>query len=403
MGILGVWMWSSSIRLRGAEEVISHCADAGVTDIYFLVKGLLGTAAYQSSLVPNDGERDLLAEALDAAHKRNIRLHAWYTTVCDRQYVASHPESGRFHCRTGPDNQMVALTDTGYPLYMESVVQEICRNYPIDGIHLDYIRYNHITSGWSEKDLQCYAAEGADPEELRHMLDRMYYREEGKDETLLFDAYRAGEKNAVAFANARRKQVVQFASRLRDAAKAERKNLIMTAALMPEGAYDDTAFADLHYGQNYADAAGLYDYVLPMAYTKTYEKDGVWLRKLAENSSGKGLKTVMGLQAFSPSTGSTLRDDIAALRDASTDGICLFREGSCVMAYRNGRSLKVYNATEGTVTGIAAACGENTAERQTELKPGAEICWELPFAPDCVRAFCGEKEICVFTADPEAK
>ncbi len=403
MGILGVWMWSSSIRLRGAEEVISHCADAGVTDIYFLVKGLLGTAAYQSSLVPNDGERDLLAEALDAAHKRNIRLHAWYTTVCDRQYVASHPESGRFHCRTGPDNQMVALTDTGYPLYMESVVQEICRNYPIDGIHLDYIRYNHITSGWSEKDLQCYAAEGADPEELRHMLDRMYYREEGKDETLLFDAYRAGEKNAVAFANVRRKQVVQFASRLRDAAKAERKNLIMTAALMPEGAYDDTAFADLHYGQKYADAAGLYDYVLPMAYTKTYEKDGVWLQKLADNCFRAGLKTVMGLQAFSPSTGSTLRDDIAALRDASTEGICLFREGSCVMAYRNGRSLKVYNATEGTVTGIAAVCGENTAERQTELKPDAEICWELPFTPDCVRAFCGEKEICVFTADPEIK
>ena len=332
MKMLGVWMWSRSIRLRGAENVIAHCADAGVTDIYFLVKGLLGRAAYCSSLVPMEGEGDLLAEALEAAHKRGIRLHAWYTTACDAQYVTAHPESGRFHCRKGPDNQMVSLTDAGYRQYMEDVVTEICRNYPIDGLHLDYIRYNHITYGWSETDLQCYAAEGADPDRLREMLDIMYYRETEKNETLLFDAYRNGEENAVAFARARRKQVMQLAHKLRDAAKRERKDLILTAALMPEGAYDDTAFADLHYGQNYGDAVGLYDYVLPMAYTGSYEKDGTWLQKLAENSAKTGLKTVMGLQAFQPSTGISLRDDIAALQNAPTEGICLFREGSCVMA-----------------------------------------------------------------------
>ena len=45
-------------------------------------------------------------------------------------------------------------------------------------------------------------------------------------------------------------------------------------ALMPEGAYEDIAFSDVHYGQNYQDAAGLYDYALPMAYSKAYEKDG---------------------------------------------------------------------------------------------------------------------------------
>jgi len=360
---------------------------------------LLGTAAYQSSLVPKDGDRDLLAEALDAAHKRNIRLHAWYTTACDEQYIAAHPESGRYHCRKGPDNRMVSLTDEGYPVYMEKVVQEICRNYPIDGLHLDYIRYNHITSGWSDTDLQCYAAAGADPDRLRDMLDRMYYHEEGKNENLLFDAYRDGNADAVAFANARRKQVVQFARRLRNAAKAERNDLIITAALMPEGAYDDPTFADLHYGQNYTDAAGLYDYVLPMAYTKSYEKDGVWLRKLAENSVGMDLKTVMGLQAFAESTGITLRDDIAALQNVPTDGICLFREGSCAMAYRNGRGLTVYNATECTITGIAASCGSENEKWQTELAPGSEKQFCLPFTADTVRAFSGEQEICIYMTD----
>ena len=399
MEIRGVWMWSRSIRLRGAENVMARCADAGVTDVYFLVKGLLGTAAYRSGLVPMDGEGDLLAEALEAAHRRGIRLHAWFTTACDAQYVAAHPESGRFHCQKGPDDRMVSLTDEGYRQYMEDAVAEICRNYPIDGLHLDYIRYNHITSGWSEQELQGYRAEGADPDRLRDMLDRMYYREEGKNETLLFDAYRAGEGNAVAFARARRKQVVQLARSLREAAKGVRQDLLITAALMPEGAYDDTAFADLHYGQNYGDAVGLYDYVLPMAYTGTYEKDGAWLGKLAANCAEKALKTVMGLQAFAPSTGRTLREDIAALQNAPVRGICLFREGSCVMAYSTGRGLTVYNAAEETVTGIAVSCGEETIKRQTELEPGGEIWLELPSAPDCVRAFCGEREICVFTAE----
>ncbi|MBR4961076.1 MAG: family 10 glycosylhydrolase [Clostridia bacterium] len=397
MAVLGVWMWSRSIRLRGAEDVMSHCAAAGVTDVYFLVKGLLGKGAYRSRLVPMDGERDLLAEALEAAGKRNIRVHAWFTTCCDEQYVAAHPESGRWHILKGPDNQMVSLADEGYQAYMENAVREICRSYPLDGIHLDYIRCNHITSGWSEADLHAYREEGADPDRLREMLDRMYYREEGREEQALFDACRVGEPNAVAFARARRKQVVGFASRLREVVKSENSRLILTAALMPEGAYEDTVFADLHYGQNYTDAVGLYDYILPMAYTKSYDKDGTWLRMLAENCDRRGLKTVMGLQAFPEATGVSLREDISALTGTSAHGICLFREGSCCMGYVTGRELTVYNATEGEITGICAYRGEETAEIQVVLEPGAEKRLLLPFAADTLRVFRGETELSVFT------
>jgi len=397
MTIFGVWMWSRSVRLRGAETVFSQCAKAGVTDVYFLVKGLLGTAAYRSDLVPADGERDLLAEALTEAHRHNIRLHAWFTTACDKHYVTLHPESGRYHCRKGPDNQMVSLTDEGYQTYMENAVREICRNYPVDGIHLDYIRYNHITSGWSETDLKLYAEEGAEPAVLRNMLDRMYYSEDDRDENLLFNAYRDGNIHAAAFARARRKQVVRFARRLRQAALAENNSMIITAALMPEGAYDDTAFADLHYGQNYYDAADLYDYVLPMAYTKTYQKDGAWLQKLAQNCSRGGLKTVMGLQAFSQTTGEDLQNDITAMKSTDADGICLFREGSFVMATVNHSNLTVYNASESRITGIRVSGGGETANLSVQLEAGEEGQWILPFAVDTVRTFCGETEICVFT------
>lgn len=66
------------------------------------------------------------------------------------------------------------------------------------------------------------------------------------------------------FAQMRRDNVVNFATRLTNAVRAVNPDLIISAALMPEGAYsgdynvsgmDSVSFADLHYGQNYKDAA----------------------------------------------------------------------------------------------------------------------------------------------------
>ena len=68
--MLGVWMWPESIRKRGAEPVFDTCARGGVTDVFFLTKGLSGTTAFLSPLSPPmDPERDLLREALDAAQE----------------------------------------------------------------------------------------------------------------------------------------------------------------------------------------------------------------------------------------------------------------------------------------------------------------------------------------------
>ena len=57
---------------------------------------------------------------------------------------------------------------------------------------------------------------------------------------------------------------------------------------MPEGAYGDTAFADLHYGQSYEDAAALYDFAVPMAYSQAYGQDGRWVRMVAEGTLRRG-------------------------------------------------------------------------------------------------------------------
>jgi len=388
MAVFGVWMWPRSVREYGADAVVARCRRLGVTDVYFLTKGMSGTVSCRSEIAPMDCERDLLGELIEAAHACGIRVHAWFTSASDAHYKEQHPESGRYHFVKGRNQGLISLADAPYIDYMTDFTRELCRRYPIDGLHLDYIRYNHLIYGWSEEDLRRYAAEGADTAALRAMMERAFPGEEGAE--IFFDAYRAGDADVHALARARRRDVVRFASTLTGAARAERSDLILTAALMPEGAYDDVAFSDVHYGQNYEDAAALYDYVLPMAYSKAYDKDGAWVRMVADGTAERGLRTVVGLHAYEGGTADTLRADMAALQGAPIEGVCLFREGAFVMAYPDGDNLRCFNPLDVPVRVTA-----NDVPLMT-IDPGRETLLPSAAPSARLRAFTDVGEACIY-------
>jgi len=398
MPVFGVWMWPQSVSSFGAQSAVERCVRAGITDIYFLAKGMAGTASWRSGIVPMGSERDLLGELLNDAHACGIRVHAWLTSASDEQYKNQHPESGRCHYTRGRDRGLISLTDEGYLAYMERTVQELCRNYEIDGLHLDYIRYNHLLYGWGEEDKSRYAAAGADIVHLQEMMDRTFLQNEGD---YIFDAMRAGDSSAAALARVRRADVVRFAKRLTGCARAEKNKLILSAALMPEGAYDDTTFADLHYGQNYEDASAIYDFALPMAYSKAYEKDGAWVSSVAQGTMKRNLRTIVGLHAYEGGTGISLREDIDALSNTSVDGVCLFREGAFAMAFAEGKKLYFLNTLDKPVTGIIAGQDGEKIVPDNPILPGEEKCFELNKAPDIVRAFADDCEVSVWTKNEQ--
>ena len=394
MAIFGVWMWPKSVRECGADAVVARCHRMGVTDIYFLTKGMAGTVSCRSAIAPMDCERDLLGELLEAAHKAGIRVHAWFTSASDASYKEQHPESGRYHYTKGRNQGLISLADEGYLAYMADFTRELCRNYPIDGLHLDYIRYNHLIYGWSEEDLARYAAEGADIAHLKALMDCAFVQEEGPE--IFFDAYRNGDESVHALARARRKDVVHFATTLTSVARAEKPGIILSAALMPEGAYEDIAFSDVHYGQNYEDAAKLYDYALPMAYSQAYDKDAAWVQDVALGTMKRGMRTIVGVHAYEGGTGATLQTDIAAVQEIPVEGVCLFREGACVLAFAEGKTIDVYNPLDEAVTRIEARCGEDSAAIDCSILHGEEKTLALPFAATSLRAFTGEKEVCIY-------
>ena len=394
MPVFGVWMWPDSLVSSPAEQVAARCARMGITDIFFLSKGLAGTVSCAGGPAPAGFSRDLLRELLDAAHSRGIRVHAWLTSANDEHYKALHPESGRCHYTRGKDKGLISLRDEGYLRYMENVVRDLCRRYDIDGLHLDYIRYNHLLYGWDDADLSRYADAGADIPHVRRLMEQTFFGENGGDGACIFDALRKGDRSVRALAEVRRRDVAAFARALVSAARSENNRLSLSAALMPEGAYGDTAFADLHYGQSYEDAAALYDFAIPMAYSQAYGQDGRWVRMVAAGTLRRGLRTVAGLHAYEGGTGDTLREDLSSLRDEPVDGVCLFREGAFILALREEKGLLIRNPLEKPVTALQA-CGQDILLKEPVL-PGTERRVSLPCAPDGLRAFSGEEECCIF-------
>lgn len=146
----------NSIAKQQAElcTLLDQYAKAGINTVLIQTR-IRGTVIYPSAYEPWDGclsgfpgtspGYDALKFAIDECHKRGMELHAWVVTlpmgkwnklVC-RKLHAKYPGLIK---KIGPDGYM----DPENPrtaTYLADICEEITRNYDVDGIHLDYIRY----------------------------------------------------------------------------------------------------------------------------------------------------------------------------------------------------------------------------------------------------------------------
>ena len=339
--IVGKWMWGSTIAdlgSDGAEIMMSKCADEGITDVYLLVKGTGGKLGYLNTQYKNlltRTNRDVLQETIDAGHKRGIRIHAWICVVEDESYKSLHPDAGMWHYIRARDNNFITPYDEGYREYIGNVAKELAA-YKIDGLHFDYIRYNHNANGWSEKDFENLAAMGANVERVKELVETTWgYHGKTANNSYIFNAYKNGDPDALIIANYRKNNIKELAKHIIDSAKSVNPDLVFSAATMPEGAYE-ASYADLHYGQNYDVAAELYDYICPMAYSTNYGKADNWVVTLAKNSIDKGNKVVMGIQVFDSATSTRIMTEMENIRKLMKDpkygsgmlGTVFFRSGT---------------------------------------------------------------------------
>ena len=137
-----------------------------------------GTAYYNSSYEPwgyyagyNDPGYDPLAYAVEEAHKRGMELHAWFNvfqtseTRIQGTPAIEHPE---WICRDRDGNPMTSSRAVSPGLdavreYTINVAMEIVRNYDIDGLHLDYVRWNEYSGSEISQQLAKQAEDQRQP------------------------------------------------------------------------------------------------------------------------------------------------------------------------------------------------------------------------------------------------
>ena len=144
-----------------------------------------GTAYYNSSYEPwgyyagsqNPGY-DPLAYAIQEAHARGLELHAWFnvfqcSSTAPGAPAAEHPE---WVCSDRDGIPMTEYRSLSPGLaevreYLVNVAMEIVRNYDIDGLHLDYVRWNEYSNSLKSSQL-------AKKAEKYHLLDGIITQEQ---------------------------------------------------------------------------------------------------------------------------------------------------------------------------------------------------------------------------------
>ena len=269
-----------SQNIARVAKIMDDHVDANMNVVLFQVRQS-GTAYYQSSYEPwgyysghqNPGY-DPLEVAIEEAHARGMELHAWFnvfqtSSTYNGTPAAEHPE---WICRDQNGNSMTSYRAVSPGLeavrnYTIKVAMEIVRNYNIDGLHLDYVRWNeHTNTNRNDVTLQnqLNRLDGViSPDEINALatLSGRY----------LYDyehPYSAGvPEGSDSWEDWWRGSVSTFVSALHDSIQAVKPHVKLSAAVL--GKYNWSGWQG--YGTVFQDGAlwyneGYIDHIMPMSY-----------------------------------------------------------------------------------------------------------------------------------------
>lgn len=300
------------VQKKSLIEIFDSIKSKNLNTIYFQVRSN-GTVLFNSSFEPCsfyiDGKGNLpydpLQFAIQEAHKRGIEIHAWLNVV---QVFAG----GELDILNNPDHIVKRKPDwiieyqenemKSYWLnpaipevreYISDLIKELVKNYNVDGIHLDYIRYPG-----------------------RNFNDDS-----------LFNIYGKG----LSKDNWRRKNITDLIELINKKIKSVKPYVKLGAT--PIGIYKNHSGMSGWEGYNdvYQDARewlkrGLLDYIVPQVYWSIENNFEVITREWVNNSFGKNV--IIGIGAFKDDIKSKIEKMIEYTRTIGAQGFAIFRYSS---------------------------------------------------------------------------
>ncbi|HML05564.1 MAG TPA: pseudomurein-binding repeat-containing protein [Methanobacterium sp.] len=246
--IHGIWLKAEDIGNITAADM----KNANITDI-FVKTNFISAPTYQS----------VLSSIISKFQNSGIRIHAWIT------------------CFKDANGNWIDPANATQRTFLLNSITDIVKNYNIDGIFLDYVRYSGVGNNT------------------------------------------ASSHNGTA-------TITSFVSDVKKVIQANKPKVALSAALMPEGATNANS-----YGQDYTQLAQYLDFLVPMIYKGNYGQNSSWVgsttKYIVDHSGGKPV--IAGLQTYISDYDTTLlsanelNQDIKAALDNGASGYTLFRYG----------------------------------------------------------------------------
>jgi uncharacterized lipoprotein YddW (UPF0748 family) len=281
MAIRGVWAHpgffgtekdAAAAKIRAT---LDGYAQSGINTVIILVKSTSGHVYFQSQIGVQDPAYnwDFFGIFLEEARKRNISVHPWFCVFPESAVlgrVREHPE----WLIMNDKGEMTTAGNAALPQVREyelSLMLELLRKYPVDWVHLDYIRFP------------------CSPKEPYFSFDAqtrsLFEKARGQD-PLALKAKDSGNLFWNEWIEWNGEQVTQFVRDLREAVKAAGRPVKISAAVFP--AADK---AKVLIGQDWEGWAeqGLIDMLCPMLYTNHHGLFEKYARRAVDIGRGRVL------------------------------------------------------------------------------------------------------------------
>ncbi|MFC2136167.1 glycoside hydrolase family 10 protein [Bacteroidota bacterium] len=305
--------YDADVQKKSLVEILDNIKKKKLNTVYFQVRSL-GTILYKSSFDPfssyitgevgGKASYDPLEFALYHAHRKGLELHAWINVIrCfhgEDTFIFNNPlhiskRKPEWVVEYIENGKSTYWLDPGLPevrVYLVELILEIVRNYDIDGIHLDFLRY----PGKNFDDNNSY---------------NVYGKGMPKDDW-------------------RRNNLTMIVSELSARIKAVKP--YVKIGVTPIGIYENRRGANGLQGYHsvYQDSREwlkrkLIDYAVPQIYWPINGKPKfeVLADDWINNSYGRNI--VLGIAAYKPEVMVQLEDIIALSREINSQGVSFFR------------------------------------------------------------------------------
>ncbi len=353
----GIWIRPTETSKSQICNTLNKIQEAGIDNV-FLEAFYHGMTIYPSRVMQNYGlirvnpkfphDEDLMEIWVEEAHKRNMKLHAWFQAFyvgnapinsspkhilaiypnwanIQKQYVAS---SSIVPCASEHSGFFLDPANPEVQKFLVSVLAELVTKYEVDGINLDYIRYPRS----SPSDYFGYAQTNwGYSTYARGEFQKLY----GVDPVTL-DSSSPMWSRWVAY---RQGKITDFILKAR-AVKNKKNNLLLSAVIFP-----DRSQAEIEKLQKWSLWAsnGYLDALTPLIMTSGENLTKNYISTI-KNYSRNRTKIYPGIfQPFSNSSYIDMLTQIKTLREAKADGIIIFDYAHMNQTYSKALKARVFS------------------------------------------------------------